>query len=121
LTDPAKHKVEVRDNPDEARYEIREDGALVGFTSYRLRDNLITLVHTEVDESRAGRGLGGQLARGALDDAKRRGLAVEPLCPFISSIVRSDPANYLQLIVPGMREQVMEDRSRKPAGPAADG
>jgi uncharacterized protein len=102
-------KLEIRDSRDEGRYELREDDTLVGFAEYRLHDGRITLLHTEVKNPYSGRGLGSELARGVLDDAKRRGLAVVPACPFISSVVRADPDRYLELVVPALRGRVMED------------
>ncbi len=101
-------QVEIRDNPGEDRYELRVDGELAGFVTYRLEDGRITLVHTEVDDEHSARGLGTLLARWALDDARRRGLAIVPACPFIVSIVRKDPDEYLDAIAPGARAHVMK-------------
>jgi predicted GNAT family acetyltransferase len=101
--------VEIRDNPDQARYEIREDGELAGFLEYRVRGGLVTLVHTEVDDEHSGRGLGGRLARAALDDAKSRGLQVMPACPFVAHVIRSDPDRYMDAVVPTMRRRLIED------------
>ncbi|GJF06441.1 hypothetical protein PSD17_53880 [Pseudonocardia sp. D17] len=47
--------------------------------------------HTEVDDRFGGRGLGGVLARGALDAARARGLRVRPDCPFIRSWIEKHP------------------------------
>ncbi len=95
--------VEVRDNPDEARYEIRADGELAGFAQYRLHAGQITFFHTEISPEHEGAGLGGQLARGALDDARARGLAVVPVCPFIADYIAHHRDEYLDLVVPEMR------------------
>ncbi len=46
---------------------------------------MITFTHTEVGDAFEGRGVGGQLARRALDDARARGLRVQPRCSFIRS------------------------------------
>ena len=100
--------VEIRDNEQQTRYEVRERGELAGFAEYRIDGSRMTLFHTEVDEAHAGHGLGGRLARGALDDAIARGLQVVPVCPFIAHIVRDEPDRYLQAIVPSLRERVME-------------
>ena len=51
----------------------------------RARPGVITFTHTEVDDAYEGQGLGGTLARYALDDARARGLEVRPLCPFIGT------------------------------------
>jgi predicted GNAT family acetyltransferase len=81
----------VRDNPDESRYEIRVDGELAGFSRYRRRDGEVNLFHTEIDDAHAGAGLGGRLARGALDDLRVRGLAVRLDCPFVAGWVERHP------------------------------
>jgi predicted GNAT family acetyltransferase len=101
--------IEIRDDPDAGRYEISVDGTRAGFVTYRLNDRRITFVHTEVDESRSGAGLGSTLVHAALEDARRRRLQVVPLCPFVASIVRRDPDAYLDLVVPELRERVMSD------------
>jgi len=98
--------VEVRDNPDEARYEIRADGELAGFARYRLDDGQITFFHTEIHPEHEGVGLGGQLARGALEDARARGLTVVPVCPFIADYIAHHPDEYLDMVVPEMRARL---------------
>jgi predicted GNAT family acetyltransferase len=99
--------VQVRDNPDKSRYELFADGDLAGFARYRLDDGRMTLFHTEVDPAREGSGLGGALARGALDDARGRELVLVPTCPFIAGYIRRHPDEYLDIVVPEMRERVI--------------
>jgi uncharacterized protein len=100
--------VAIKDNPAQARYELWENGELAGFAEYRLHGGHVTFTHTEVDDEHSGRGLGGRLARAALDDAIARGLQVVPLCPFIAEAVRSEPERYLEAVAPSMRGRVME-------------
>ena len=88
---------EVTDAPERSRFEITVDGALAGFAFYRLRPGHITFVHTEIDDAYGGRGLGGQLARAALDAARARGLVVRPDCPFIKSWIAKHP-EYAALV-----------------------
>jgi uncharacterized protein len=83
------------------------DGKLAGFALYLLDERQITLFHTEIDEAHEGSGLGGFLARGVLEDVKARGLALEPLCPFIAGYIRRHRDEFLELVVPAMREEVM--------------
>jgi predicted GNAT family acetyltransferase len=99
---------QVRDNPEESRYDLLLDGQLAGFAQYRLRGKRITMYHTEIEPEYAGRGLGDELARAALDDVRRRGLVLVPLCPFIAAYIRRHPADYLDLVEPSLRERVME-------------
>ena len=70
-------------NPEQSRYEIHVGGAVAGFTQYRERDGAIDLVHTEIDDAYEGQGLGGQLARGALDAVRADGRKVIATCPFV--------------------------------------
>jgi predicted GNAT family acetyltransferase len=99
--------VEVRDNPEQHRYELRSDGELAGFVTYGLHPDHITFIHTEIEPPYEGEGLGGQLARAVLDDARRRGLMVIPMCPFIAGYIRRHPEDYLDLVQPDRREQVI--------------
>ena len=87
----------VRNNPDRHRYEIEVDGAVAGFAAYRQRPGRVVFTHTEIKPGHEGQGLGGQLARGALDDVRAQGLAVVPLCPFIASYIRKHP-EYADLV-----------------------
>lgn len=79
--------ITVTDNPERNRYEVRQDGELAGFVTYRRSTNRVTLVHTEVDPAYAGKGLASQLARAALNDIRSRGESVIPLCPFIARFI----------------------------------
>lgn len=81
--------VAVADNPDAARYELTVDGERAGFVTYRQSPGIIALLHAEVDPARERRGLGSQLVRGALDDARARGLTVRPVCPFVQWFIET--------------------------------
>ena len=93
---------EVRNNPTECRYEVWADGELAGYAQYGLDRGRIALLHTEVYESYEGLGLGGRLARAALDDARSRGLMVEPFCPFIAAFIERHLDQYRDLVAPEM-------------------
>jgi len=84
-------KVTVRDAPATHRYEATTEGAAAGFAAYRLSGEVITFTHTEVDPVFEGHGIGGALARAALDDARSRGLGVVPRCPFIKTWIERHP------------------------------
>lgn len=88
----------VTDNADLRRYEITLGGERVGLLTYRLSGEVMTMLHAEIDPAHGGRGLGTALARGALEDARSRGLSVRPLCPFVADVVRRDPAAYADLV-----------------------
>jgi predicted GNAT family acetyltransferase len=91
-------EVHVRDNPDAQRYELVVDGDVAGEIRYRLRPDAVALIHTEVSPALEGRGLGGQLVEGALEDLRSRGLQVVPICPFVRSYIQRHP-EYGDLVV----------------------
>jgi predicted GNAT family acetyltransferase len=90
-------EITVTDRPEASRYEITADGELVGFVTYRLSPGVIAFLHAEVDPARERRGLGSRLVADALNDARARGLAVRPVCPFVAYYVESHP-DYADLV-----------------------
>jgi predicted GNAT family acetyltransferase len=91
----------ILDAEAEGRYEARIEGELAGYLDYVVKRGRIALVHTEVLPAYQGQGLAGQLARFALDDARRRNLRVIPSCPYVRAYVERHPE--AQDIVVGMR------------------
>jgi uncharacterized protein len=100
-----RHDVSVVDNPQQLRYELWDGTTLAGFIDYRIEPGTVVLVHTDVDPSFEGRGLGSRLVGGALDDVRARGLKLVPLCPFVATYIRRHP-DYADLVV---RDPVRSD------------
>ena len=80
--------IRVVDAPAASRYEAHQGERMVGASVYRLEGGTITFLHTEVDPAVEGQGIGGRLAKGALDDVRARGLRVVAECPFIAAYLR---------------------------------
>lgn len=89
--------IEVRDNADESRFEAALDGSTLGFAYYRLQPDRVVFTHTEVRPEAEGKGVGSALVRWALDDVRRRGLHVVPLCPFVAAYLKRHP-EYADLV-----------------------
>jgi predicted GNAT family acetyltransferase len=87
----------VADNAEKQRYEARQGSEVVGFILYRLDPGRITLIHTEVAPALEGKGIASQLVTGALDDIRRRGLTIVPICPFVRAYLRRHP-EYADLV-----------------------
>jgi predicted GNAT family acetyltransferase len=102
--EPAPTLVDV---PESQRYELRVGDEVVAFAEYILVPgvNRIVLTHTEVDAQREGQGLGGTILEAMLDDVRRRGLLVQPLCPFAAAHIARHP-EHADLVVPEMRAQL---------------
>jgi hypothetical protein len=76
------------------RYEAHVEAELAGFLEYVVKRGRIALVHTEVLPVHRGQGIADQLARYALEDARRRGLRVIATCPFVRRYVDRHPETH---------------------------
>jgi predicted GNAT family acetyltransferase len=90
------NEISVTDNAMAHQYEAYVDGKLARLV-YELRGDAIVLTHAEVHPSIEGRGIGSQVVRAALDDARARGLRVVPRCPFVHAYIRRHP-EYRDLV-----------------------
>jgi uncharacterized protein len=87
----------IRDNHEKSRYEAVREGDVVGQIRYVTEPGSVVLIHTEVGPSEKGRGSGSRLVRAALDDIRKRGLHVVPVCPFVAAYIRRHP-EYADLV-----------------------
>lgn len=84
--------------PEELTFELAEGGhryrALLGGTEvgYSEVDPISTdgllIKHTETSPAFEGRGFGGRLVRHILEDARRQGRGVIPVCPYASAYIK---------------------------------
>lgn len=95
----------VRDNAAKSCYEVFVDGQPAGFAVYRVAPGRVVFVHTEIDPSFAGRGLGSVLVSGALEDIRRQDKLVTARCPFVAAYIRAHP-EYGDLVEDPPRGQV---------------
>ena len=77
----------VRHDAAQQRYELLVSGQARGVAEYSEQGEQMVFTHTEVDPSLGGQGLGSVLARGALEDARRRGKRVVAQCEFIADYI----------------------------------
>jgi predicted GNAT family acetyltransferase len=97
MADTTDH-VTVVDDPAEQVFLARlEDGTTAGGAYYRRAGGVVTFTHTEVDPAYEGRGIGSQLAAGALAQVRAAGETIVPLCPFIKAYVQRHP-EYADLL-----------------------
>jgi uncharacterized protein len=97
-------ELQVADNPEQERYEIRADGELAGFVQYHLRDGVIAFMHTEIDPRFRGHGVAGRLAQSSLEAARARHLAVLPYCPYVRRFIAEHP-EYADLVPEARRPE----------------
>jgi predicted GNAT family acetyltransferase len=67
------------------------DGVEAEMTYSRAGEGLIIIDHTEVPAALRGRKVGERLVREAVEDARRDGIAIIPLCPFAKAQIDRRP------------------------------
>jgi predicted GNAT family acetyltransferase len=84
-------KVEREDGASKGRYRLVVDGVEAEMTYSRANDRLIIIDHTEVPAALRGRKVGERLVRQAIEDARRDGVEIIPLCPFAKAQIDRRP------------------------------
>ena len=77
----------VRHNASRGRYELDTPHG-VAIAVYHQQGGRLVFTHTGVPSEDEGHGIGSELVRGALDDARRRGFKIVPACSFVVDFVR---------------------------------
>jgi predicted GNAT family acetyltransferase len=80
----------VEDNPAQSRFELAT-GEELAIAVYRREPGRVVFVHTEVPLALRGKGIGSELARGALELVRQRGDKVVPRCSFIAAFLDANP------------------------------
>lgn len=80
----------VVDHPERGRFELEEQG-LVAIADYRLAGGRLMIDHVEAPLALRGTGTAGRLMTGVLEEARRRGLKVVPICSYAAAYIRRHP------------------------------
>jgi uncharacterized protein len=90
--------LEVTDDPAKSRYELLDDGQVVGFTEYHERDDgVLVFPHTVITSPKRGAGYGSTLVQGALNAVRAQGRTIVATCPFVQRFV-DEHADYQDLL-----------------------
>ncbi|TDC53544.1 N-acetyltransferase [Jiangella ureilytica] len=96
---PAAGDIVVRDNPEARSYDALVGDTLVAITAYEAEGTRRVLTHTAVEPEYRGRGVGGRLVRGVLDDLRARGLTATVFCEYVAGYIESHP-EYADVVDP---------------------
>lgn len=83
-------QLQVEKNESKKRFELEVDGFL-SFINYQEEDKKIKLIHTEVAEELAGRGVGSALVEKTLSYIEAQGYSLYPYCPFVFAYIKRHP------------------------------
>lgn len=81
--------IEIQNQESETKgsYFVEVEGKKVGEMTYSIAGtDRIIIDHTEVDDSMRGTGLGKKMVVRAVEDARKKGISIVPLCPFARSV-----------------------------------
>ncbi|RJT75128.1 hypothetical protein D6T63_18265 [Arthrobacter cheniae] len=88
---PGSRPMGFRDNVVRSRFELFDDGEVVGSIAYTLRSGRLTLRNTVLAPDYEEQDSAFALIRGTLLNAHRRRLAVVPYCPRIQTFLDAHP------------------------------
>jgi hypothetical protein len=80
----------VTKSDERSRFEIEQDGH-TAFLEFEEDGDRLDLVSTQVPDELGGRGIGGQLAKGALQYAREHKMRVKVTCEFVRSYLERHP------------------------------
>ena len=83
-------ELEVKDNPASHRFEAVVEGK-TAFIDYKLKDDEMKVLHTEVPKELEGRGIAGTMTRQVLEYIDTHHLQLIPLCPYMKSYLKKHP------------------------------
>jgi predicted GNAT family acetyltransferase len=81
---------EIRNNADARRYELDVEG-LSATVAYNLTGPHLMITETLVPTALEGRGIASRLARHVVEDARKRGLVILPVCTFFGHFFQKHP------------------------------
>lgn len=74
--------------------QLYSDDAKAGKMDISIKDGLMAIYHTEVDEAFGGRGFAKILLEKAVSHARENGLMIAPLCPYVHAQFKRRPDDY---------------------------
>jgi uncharacterized protein len=77
--------------PERGRYELLDESGVVAFASIEERGRDAIIYHTEVERSRRGQGIGGELVARVLQDLRERKRRAVPACSFVRGFLAEHP------------------------------
>jgi predicted GNAT family acetyltransferase len=89
----AEVKITREEGPTKGRYVARAEGidAEAELTYSRSSPTLIIADHTGVPDAFRGQGIGRQLAARMVEDARKEGVKIFVLCPFVNAERKKHP------------------------------
>ncbi|MBC3539616.1 GNAT family N-acetyltransferase [Rufibacter sediminis] len=83
-------ELDIKNNPAAHRFETTVDGS-TAVVEYRLKGNVITVLHTKVPKELEGQGIAAALTKQVLTYIADEKLELVPLCPYMAAYLQKHP------------------------------
>lgn len=89
--------ITILNNEKEQQFQVRMEGEMA-FLEYRFYNGEIALMHTEVPDKLAGKGIASALAEYAFHYARDHKMPVKVYCPFVAAYLKRHPEYEAQVV-----------------------
>jgi hypothetical protein len=72
-------------------FYIDQDGEWIAELTYFKNGGVMTIDHTEIEESLRGEGIGEDMVKAAVEYARENGLKINAVCPYAKKVIEDDP------------------------------
>ena len=84
--------IQRKEIDNKGMFYVGQDGAILAEMVYSMSSpGKMTIEHTEVDDSLAGKGVGKQLVATAVEYARANNIRITVLCPFAKKVFDKTP------------------------------
>lgn len=88
-----KTKVVINEN-NSGEIQLYSDDNKIGKMDISVKNGLLTVYHTEVNEEHSGKGFAKLLLGELVSYAREEGLKIVPLCPYVQGQFKRRPDDY---------------------------
>ena len=92
----AEIKLEL-DEKKHGAFNLYDNGTKIGEMVIGIKDDLLTVYHTEVDENQSGKGYAKLLLDALTDYARTNKLGVRPLCAYVHAQFKKHHDEYADI------------------------
>ncbi len=79
--------IHIELNGTKGEFKLFEKEVQAGFMRFSIDENILNIVHTEVDQAYEGKGLGKQLVMAGVEYAREHHLKIKPYCVYAKSVL----------------------------------
>ena len=92
--------IQLKRNNERGSFFIENDGRQVAEMTFTFRNNgIMSIDHTDVDESLKGQSVGKKLLDHAIAFAREQKLMIKPYCTFAKAMLERNRDKYVDLVI----------------------